>query len=136
MMKSRASTAIMEETSDIDLTPMLDVVFIMLIFFVVTASFVREVGLEIDRPKGASDGQNESIVFKVKSSGEIWFRERRIDALSVRANVEQALAAAPESSVVVQAENAAKTAAFVQVVDSAREGGASSVALATTPVVF
>lgn len=94
-----------EDENEIDMTPMLDVVFIMLIFFIVTASFVNESGLGVSRPPTSDqpppDSLNTNIVFRVSESNEITLDRRRIDIRSVRANVERLHAEKPEAKVVI-----------------------------------
>lgn len=124
-----------KDEGDIDLTPMLDVVFIMLIFFIVTASFVKEVGLDVNRPESSEappDANQENIVLKITASGEIWLVDRRIDVRAVRANVERLIAENPKASVIVQANEKAKTEVFAAVIDAAREAGVFNVSLTTT----
>lgn len=124
-----------DDEGEIDLTPMLDVVFIMLIFFIVTASFVKEVGLDVNRPESSEAPPNldqKNIVLKVTGSGEIWLVDRRIDVRAVRANVERLIAENPKASVIVQANNKAKTEVFSAVIDAAREAGVYNVSLTTT----
>ena len=91
-----------EEENEIDMTPMLDVVFIMLIFFIVTASFVNEVGLDVNRPPTSDapppDSSDTNIVFRVSESNELMLEGRRIDIRSVRANVERLHAEKPEAA--------------------------------------
>ena len=90
-----------EDESQIDMTPMLDVVFIMLIFFIVTASFVNESGLGVNRPPTSDqpppDSENTNIVFRISESNELMLEGRRIDIRSVRANVERMHAEKPEA---------------------------------------
>ena len=123
-----------DDESEIDLTPMLDVVFIMLIFCIVTASFVKESGLEVNRPESQksdpSDIQN--IVVSVSATGEIWLDNRRIDVRAVRANIERLRAEEPEAAVIVKAHNKVKTEVYAAVIDAAKEAGASGVSLTTT----
>ncbi len=123
------------DESQIDLTPMLDVVFIMLIFFIVTASFVNEVGLSVDRPPTTDqpppDSENRNIVFRVSESNELRFEGRRIDIRSVRANVERMHAENPEAKVVISAHPKAKTELFVKISDQAREAGVYDISLST-----
>lgn len=123
-----------DDESEIDLTPMLDVVFIMLIFFIVTASFVKESGIEVNRPESQksdpSDIQN--IVVSVSASGEIWLDDRRIDIRAVRANIERMRAEEPKAAVIVKAHNKSKTEVYAAVIDAAKEAGASGVSLTTT----
>jgi biopolymer transport protein ExbD len=124
-----------EDDSQIDLTPMLDVVFIMLIFFIVTASFVNETGLNVDRPPTTDqpppDSANTNIVFRVSESNEIILEGRRIDIRSVRANVERLHAEKPEAKVVINSHPKAKTEIFVMISDQAREAGVDNISLST-----
>ncbi|MGB0458433.1 MAG: ExbD/TolR family protein [Porticoccaceae bacterium] len=124
-----------EDDSQIDLTPMLDVVFIMLIFFIVTASFVNETGLNVDRPPTTDqpppDSANTNIVFRVSESNEIILEGRRIDIRSVRANVERLHAEKPEAKVVINSHPKAKTEIFVMISDQAREAGVYNISLST-----
>ena len=124
-----------EDDSQIDLTPMLDVVFIMLIFFIVTASFVNETGLNVDRPPTTGqpppDSANTNIVFRVSESNDITLEGRRIDIRSVRANVERLHAEKPEAKVVINSHPKAKTEIFVMISDQAREAGVYDISLST-----
>lgn len=118
---------------DIDLTPMLDVVFIMLIFFIVTASFIKETGIEVNRPEAETSQPQESvtILIAVSASNEIWIDRRRVDSRSVRANVERLRAENPKGAVVVQADNKSHTETVAQVIDAVRAAGVYDVTLAT-----
>ena len=124
-----------EEESNIDMTPMLDVVFIMLIFFIVTASFVNESGLDVNRPPTSDEPppeqENTNIVFRVSESNELTLEGRRIDIRTVRANVERMHAEKPEAKVIVSAHPKSKTEMFVQISDQAREAGVYDVSLST-----
>jgi len=95
-----------EEEAEINLTPMLDVVFIMLIFFIVTASFVKESGLDVNRPDAPTAVKKESanILVAIGASNEIWISGRRIDPRAVRANIERMHAENPEGAVIIQAD--------------------------------
>jgi biopolymer transport protein ExbD len=118
----------------IDLTPMLDVVMIMLIFFIVAGSFVREVGIEVERKPTSStqsDAPSENIIVQVSANDQIWIKGRRIDARSVRANISRMRAENPKASVIIRANNKSTTATVVAVVDSAREAGIYNVSLST-----
>lgn len=119
--------------SEIDLTPMLDVVFIMLIFFIVTASFIKEAGIEVNRPEAdtADKRENVTILVAVSADNEIWIDRRRIDVRSVRANIERLRAENPKGSVVVQADNKSHTEIVAKVIDAARAAGAYDVVLST-----
>ena len=124
-----------EEESNIDMTPMLDVVFIMLIFFIVTASFVNESGLDVNRPPTSDEPppeqENTNIVFRVSETNELTLEGRRIDIRAVRANVERMHAEKPEAKVIVSAHPKSKTEMFVQISDQAREAGVYDVSLST-----
>ncbi len=123
------------EDSTIDMTPMLDIVFIMLIFFIVTTSFVKESGVSVSRPSAstASEDKNGNIMVAIKPNGEIWVDKRAIDVRSVRANIEKLKAESPESGVVIQADTDARTGLLVQVMDQVRLAGISSISIAADP---
>lgn len=125
-----------EEQSEIDLTPMLDVVFIMLIFFIVTASFVKEAGLDVQRPPVSDqpppdNEENKNIVFRVTENDDIMLEGRRIDIRSVRANVERLSAENPQAKVIINAHPKAKAETFILVSDQAREAGVYDISLST-----
>lgn len=127
-----------EEEMNIDLTPMLDVVFIMLIFFIVTASFVSEQGFAVNRPPpapptDAPPPDKANAVFVVSETDEIWLGDRRIDLRSVRANVERIKAENPEASVVIRAHELSSASIYVGIVDYATEaiGANANVSLVT-----
>lgn len=126
-----------DESSEIDLTPMLDVVFIMLIFFIVTASFVKEVGLDVNVPEKNDnpppDDAPQNILVRISADNQIWFRdetgERRVDERQVRSNIERLRAELPKASVIIQADNKANAATYVAVQDAAQEANAPAVVL-------
>ena len=125
-----------DEDSEIDLTPMLDVVFIMLIFFIVTASFIKESGIELSRPDSnqqqeSTPTENKNIVIMVTASDEIWMQGRRIDLRAVRANITRMYAENPEASVIIQAHNKSTADVYTQIADSARSTGIYGVTLIT-----
>ncbi len=122
-----------EEEAKINLTPMLDVVFIMLIFFVVTATFVKEVGLEVNQPEddqATLNPQDHKIVVRITSRDRIRIARRDVDWRSVRANIERMHAEYPEAPVVIQPHPESRTETMVHVMDSAREAGVEKVSLA------
>jgi len=123
-----------EEDSGIDLTPMLDVVFIMLIFFIVTTSFVKESGLDVNRPSASTAKKKEraSILVAISQNGEIWIQKRRIDIRSVRANIERLHAESPEGTVVIQADKTSETGVLVDVMDQIRLAGVESISVAAS----
>jgi len=117
----------------IDMTPMLDVVFIMLIFFIVTTSFVKEAGVEINRPRAestATQGQN-SILVAITNNNEIWINQHQVDPRAVRRNVERLKAESPESGVIIQADTDSKTGLLVEVMDQVKIAGIENIAIAT-----
>lgn len=120
------------DEAEINLTPMLDVVFIMLIFFVVTTSFVKESGVDVNRPVAASAQRQEraNVLIAIRPNGEIWLDGRAIDLRAVRANVERLRAEMPESHVVIQGDQAASIGLLVQVMDQVRMAGVQDVAIA------
>jgi biopolymer transport protein ExbD len=122
-----------EDEAQIDLTPMLDVVFIMLIFFIVTASFIKEAGVEVNRPEASTSNpkENVNILIAVTANDEVWMDGRRIDVRAVRANVERLHAENPKGAVVIQADNTSTTETVVAVLDASREAGVFDVSLAT-----
>ena len=121
-----------EEESEVNMTPMLDVVFIMLIFFIVTASFVKESGIDVNRPDAATAVKKEkgNILVAISSNGQIWIDKRQVDPRSVRANIERLHAENPEGSVVIQADTNSQNGLLVAVMDASREAGVFNVSIA------
>jgi biopolymer transport protein ExbD len=121
-----------EEESEVNLTPMLDVVFIMLIFFIVTASFVKEAGIDINRPNAATAERKErgNILVAITESGQIWIDRRQVDVRAVRANIERLHAENPQGAVVIQADKNSKNGLLVQVMDAARLAKVPNVSIA------
>ena len=121
------------DDSKIDLTPMLDVVFIMLIFFIVTASFIKESGFEVDTPPNSqSTGPSDKIVFEVNSHNEIWLEGRLIDIRAIRANVERFHAENPKASVIIRADKASRAKTYAGIADYARQANVHNVILSIT----
>lgn len=118
----------------LNMTPLIDMVFILLIFFAVTSSFVRESGVEVERPgAGSAEPQTlANILVGVTADGEIWIDNAQIDIRSVRARIEALHAENPEGAVVILADKRAETGVVVQVLDSARLAGVESVSIAAT----
>ncbi|MGD7034072.1 ExbD/TolR family protein [Methylotuvimicrobium buryatense] len=116
----------------IDLTPLIDMVFILLIFFIVTSSFVKESGMEVNRPsaKTAERQEKGNIIISVTKAGEIWIDRRKVDVNALRANVERLHAENPEGSVVIAADRDARTELLVQALDQSRLAGVSNVSIA------
>ena len=121
-----------EEESEINITPMLDVVFIMLIFFIVTASFVKEAGIEVNRPDAQTAELKEkaNILIAITANNQIYVDRRRVDPRAVRANIERLHAENPQGTVVIQADKESKTETLIQVMDASRQAGVFDVAIA------
>jgi biopolymer transport protein ExbD len=113
---------------------MLDVVMIMLIFFIVAGSFVREVVIEVERKptsSAESDKPSENIIIQVAADDDIWIKGRRIDGRSVRANISRLRAENPKAAVIIKANNKSRVRTIAAVVNSAREAGIYNVSLST-----
>ena len=122
-----------EEESEINLTPMLDVVFIMLIFFIVTASFIKEAGIDVNRPDAPvteSKPEDANILVLINANDEIWIDRRLIDPRAVRANIERLHAENPEGSVVIQANKQSTNKVLVWVMDASRSAGVYNISIA------
>ena len=134
MRRAPISQAVAEE-EEINITPMLDVVFILLIFFIVTANFIKEPGLEVNRPDSetAEPTENAAILIAVGNAGEIYMDGRRIDKRQVKANVVRLLAENPQGSVEIQADEKATADTIMAVMDGAREAGVYNISLASEP---
>ena len=121
-----------DEETEINLTPMLDVVFIMLIFFIVTASFIKEAGIDVRRPEAseALAKKKANILVAISSTNEIWIDGKDTDERAVKATFERLLAENPEGSVVIQADKEAYTETVVVVMDAARQAKIARVSIA------
>lgn len=118
----------------IDLTPMLDVVMIMLIFFIVAGSFVRESTVEVERKPTSSEASgedSENIIVQISASDEVWIKGRRVDPRAIRANISRLKAENPKASVIVKAHNKSTVDTLAAVVDSSRAAGIYAVSLTT-----
>jgi biopolymer transport protein ExbD len=115
---------------------MLDIVFIILIFFVVATSFVKESGVDVSRPAAHSSERNErgNIMVAITADNAIWIDRRQVDVRAVRANIERLHAENPEGAVVIQADEDSRTGLLVQVIDQARLAGVSDVSIAANPM--
>ncbi|MFO7655124.1 MAG: biopolymer transporter ExbD [Candidatus Krumholzibacteriia bacterium] len=117
---------------DINMGPLIDMVFLLLIFFVVTTSFVKEAGIDVQRSTAQTAEVKErgNVMIGVSAEGQVFFEGKQVDVRSVRGLVERALAEDPESGVVVVADKASETGTVVQVMDQCRLAGAQTVSLA------
>ncbi len=129
MRRQRRASA---EEAEVDLTPMLDVVFIMLIFFIVTASFVKESGIDVNRPDAATAvvKPRGNILVAITPSGQIWIDKRVVDVRSIRANLERLHAENPQGAVVIQADRDSKNGLLVAVMDAAKLAKIESISIA------
>lgn len=131
-MNKRLADITQEEEANIDLTPMLDVVFIMLIFFIVTASFVKESGIDVNKPEAQTAVKKDraNIFVGIDKNDQIWIDKRRVDVRSVAAVLERLHAENPKGSVVIQADEDSTNKSLVKVMDAARSVGIVNVAMA------
>lgn len=121
-----------QEETEINLTPMLDVVFIMLIFFIVTATFIKEAGIEVNRPDAqtANPQEQANILIAISARNEVWIDRRPVNINAVRANIERLHAENPKGSVVIQADKESNTDTLIQVMDASREAGVYNISIA------
>ncbi|MEW6996654.1 ExbD/TolR family protein [Colwelliaceae bacterium BS250] len=120
------------EEAVIDMTPMLDIVFIMLIFFIVTTSFVKEAGIDVQKPKAANASKKPSanIFIAIRENGEIWMDKRMVDVERVSANIEKLLAEQPTDIIIIQADKGAKHGVVVKVMDAIKDAGIDKISIA------
>lgn len=132
-LRARAVAHATEDTG-IDLAPMLDFVLNLLIFFIITAVFVKEIGITVSRPNAATAEKREAgnILISIRPDGEVWIDKRAVDIRAVRANIERLHAQKPEDSVIVFADKGAQTGVLVQVIDQVRQGGVQNVSIAAS----
>jgi biopolymer transport protein ExbD len=118
--------------ANVNLTPLIDMVFILLIFFLVTASFTKEAGIDVNRPTAQSAVRQErgNLIIAVDKNGEIWIDNKHVDIRTIRAHIEQLHAQNPEGTVIILADKDARTGATVDVLDQVRLAGVSNVAIA------
>ena len=128
----KISHASAEDTSEINITPLIDVVFIMLIFFIVTATFVKEPGADVDKPLAitALVKPKASILIAIDNGNNVWIDRRKVDVRQIRPTIERLHSENPQGSIVVQADKYSKHALLVQVLDASRQAGVTDVAVA------
>ena len=124
------------EDADVNVTPLLDIVFIMLIFFIVTSTFVKEPGIDVNRPEAttAKERKLASIIVAISADDEIWINKEKVDLEEVKPIVEQLKRENPKGTAVVQADAASKTRLLVEVVNQIRASGIEDVAVSTEDV--
>ncbi|MGU9977952.1 MAG: ExbD/TolR family protein [Candidatus Oxydemutatoraceae bacterium WSBS_2016_MAG_OTU14] len=132
MIRRRLNKQQNNDDVEINVTPLLDIVFIMLIFFIVTANFVKETGVDINRPsaKTASAQVSATILIAVDSNNTIWINRRQVNIDSVRAYVERMHAETPQGGVVIQADKDSNNGTLVEIIDQIRLAGIEKIALA------
>ena len=120
------------EDAEIDMTPMLDVVFIMLIFFIVTTSFVKESGVTVDKPYAptAIAKKNASIFVAIKEEGTIWVSKKEIDIKNLRSLIEDIRLENPEGQIVIQADKRTKNGILLKTIDAIKAAGVKDVSVA------
>lgn len=121
-----------DEEAAVDITPMLDVVFIMLIFFIVTATFIKQAGIEVNQPQAQTAVVQEkaNILIAIDANNKIWINRREVDFRALRPNIERLHAENPKGSVVIQADRDSTNEALVQVMDASRRAGVYDIAIA------
>jgi len=131
-MRNRHSRCQSGGIAEINMTPLIDMVFILLIFFIVTTSFVKETGVDVNRPSAqtAVDKERANILIAIRENDEIWIDKRQVDRRAVRANVERLHAENPEGAVIILADENAKTGTLIEVMDQARLAGVANVSIA------
>ncbi|GAA0689813.1 biopolymer transporter ExbD [Marinobacterium maritimum] len=132
-MRQRLNLEMMDNDAEIDMTPMLDIVFIMLIFFIVSTSFVREAGVEIERPVSdtAEVKENQGVMLALTAQGEVWLDRQPVDVRMIRPTLERLKVEQPDLGVMIQADKDARTGLLVQVMDQVKLSGVEQVAVAT-----
>lgn len=132
-MSRRLHLDLPEEDTQIDMTPMLDIVFIMLIFFIVSTTFIREAGVKVERPESntASATEPESIPIALTATGEIWLDQQPLDLGRLAKHLTLLHREQPQASLLIQADKQAHTGLLIQVMDTAKAAGIQEIAVAT-----
>jgi biopolymer transport protein ExbD len=124
-----------KDEPEINITPMLDIVFIMLIFFIVTTSFIRETGVEVQKPNAltAEPRPQGNVLIAIRPNDEIWMNRKSIELHEVKTQVERARAENPESSAVLIADQSARTGLLIEVMDQVQAGGITRISISAEP---
>jgi len=132
MLNITAARKAKKKNIELNLAPLIDMVFILLIFFLVTTSFVKDTGVDINRPTATTATPNEkaNVLVGITKDNLVYMDKREIDIRAVRANVERALAENPEASVVIVADRESRTGITIKVMDGCRLAGAENIAVA------
>ena len=128
----RITSVSADDESEVNITPLIDIVFIMLIFFIVTATFVKEAGIDVNKPDAptAEVKKKANILIAIDANNNIWLDRRKIDIRSVIPNIKRLRSENPQGSVVIQADEESKNKMLVEVMDAARQAGVVNIALA------
>lgn len=123
------------DEAEINITPMLDIVFIMLIFFIVTTSFIRETGVEVQRPTALTSEPRPqgNVLIAIRDNDEVWMNKQQIEIHQVRSEVERAKAENPESAVVLIADQSARTGMLIEVMDQVQAAGINRISISAEP---
>lgn len=132
-MRSRLNLDLTENDSEIDMTPMLDIVFIMLIFFIVSSNFIREAGVEINRPTASTAVQKENagIMIAITPDDQIWLDQKQIDIRMIRPTLEKLKVEQPNIGILIQSDQDARTGTLIKVMDQVKLAGIEQIAVAT-----
>jgi biopolymer transport protein ExbD len=133
-MQSKSHSAESEETG-IDLAPMLDFVLNLLIFFIITTSFVKEAGIAVTKPEAltAEHKDNGNILIAIRPNGDIWMDKRQVDITEIRGAIERLHIERPDDTVVLIADRESETGVLTKVMDQVKLGGIADVSIATAP---
>ncbi len=134
MIDVRSSARMRRRDAEVNMSPLIDLVFLLLIFFMVTTSFVRETGVDVERPSAstATLTKNGNILIAVSQDGGIFFDKKKIDVRSVRSYITRALAENPDGSVIIIADKSSNTGSVIQVMDQCRLAGAKQISIAAS----
>jgi biopolymer transport protein ExbD len=134
MINVRQSIRGSQKTTEINMAPLIDLVFLLLIFFLVTTSFVKETGIDVQRPRASTASIKEAgnILVGISADGRIYLDSKQIDVRSVRAHIERSLAENPEGAVVIVADKQSITDTVIRVMDQCRLAGARNVSIAAS----
>lgn len=135
MLNITAARRAEKKTTELNIAPLIDMVFILLIFFLVTTSFVKETGVDINRPAAttAVSKEKSTILIGITDDNRIFMQKREIDSRAVRVNVERAIAENPEAGVIIVADKESVTGMVMQVMDACKLAGAQNISMAANP---
>ncbi|MDY0361054.1 MAG: biopolymer transporter ExbD [Desulforegulaceae bacterium] len=134
MINVRGSLRSRSSNAEINISPLIDLVFLLLIFFMVTTSFVKETGVEVNRPTAATAevSENAGIMIAVSKNGEIFFDRKKTDIRSIRSLVARSLAENPKAQVIIIADTESHTGKVIKIMDECKLSGADNISIAAT----